>query len=149
MSIRIIVTAGIAAAIGVTIVSQRSGAQTPPAAPYTDGQASAGRAAYQTNCAACHAADLSGREGPQLAGGNFVAQWGDKTAGELIAFMRATMPPAAGASLPDQTYVNLAAFILDANGARPGNQALTTESNVSIRSVASGQRAAYLRPGAT
>ena len=56
--------------------------------------------------------------------------------------MRATMPPGAGGSLPDQTYVNLAAFILDANGARAGNQTLTTESNVSIRSVASGQRPA-------
>jgi alcohol dehydrogenase (cytochrome c) len=144
-----ILSAAIAAAIGVTIVSQRSGAQAPPAAPYTDGQASAGRAAYQTNCAACHAADLSGREGPQLAGGTFIAQWGDKTAGELMAFIRTTMPPGAGGSLPDQTYVNLAAFILDANGARPGNQALTVESNVPIRSVASGQRAAYLRPGAS
>lgn len=149
MRIRIIVGAAVAAVIGVTIISQRSGAQTPPAAPYTAEQASAGRGAYQTNCAACHAADLSGREGPQLAGGNFVAQWGDKTAGELIAFMRATMPPGAGGPLPDQTYVNLAAFILDANGARAGNQALTIESAVSIRSVASGQRAAYLRPGAT
>jgi alcohol dehydrogenase (cytochrome c) len=62
--------------------------------------------------------------------------------------MRATMPPGAGGSLPDQTYVSLAAFILDANGARPGDRALTTESNVAISSVASGQRAAYLQPGA-
>src|SRR5205823_2632233 len=75
----------------------------------------------------------------------------DKTTGDLIGFMRATMPPGAGGSLPDQTYVTLAAFILDANGARPGDRALSTEtgvSGVSIRSVAPGQRAAYLQPGA-
>ncbi len=130
------------------VVSQQSGAQQRPAGPYTAEQASAGRAAYQANCAACHAPDLSGREGPQLAGANFMTQWGDKTAGDLIGFMRATMPPGASGSLPDQTYVNLAAFILDANSARPGDRTLTADSGVSIRSVASGQRAAYLQPGA-
>ena len=56
------------------------------------------------------------------------------------------MPPGAGGSLPDQTYTNVAAFILDANSARPGAQALTAQSAVSIRSVASGQRAALAPP---
>ena len=124
-------------------------AQQPPAGPYTAAQATAGRAAYQTNCASCHAPDLSGREGPQLAGSNFIRQWGDKTAGELINFIRATMPPGAGGSLPDQTYTNVAAFILDANSARPGAQALTAQSAVSIRSVATGQRAALPTTPAT
>src|SRR5580692_6186249 len=92
-------------------------------AQYTAAQATAGRAASQTNCASCHAPDLSGREGPQLAGSNFIRQWGDKTTGELVGFIRATMPPGAGGSLPDQTYTNVAAFILDANSARPGDRA--------------------------
>jgi mono/diheme cytochrome c family protein len=109
------------------LVAQQRGAQQRPAGPYTAEQALAGRAAYQTSCAACHAPDLSGREGPQLAGGNFMAQWGDKTTGELIGFMRATMPPSGAAPLPDQTYINLAAFILDANSARPGDQTLTID----------------------
>ncbi len=118
-----------------------------PAGPYTQDQASGGRAIFQTNCASCHADDLNGREGPQLAGVNFLAQWGDRTAGELIGYMQSTMPP-GGAALPGASYLNLAAFILDANGARSGNQALTAASAVSIRSVASGQRAAYLQGGA-
>jgi alcohol dehydrogenase (cytochrome c) len=145
---RITLGTAVVAACGVMVVSQQGGAQQRPAGPYTAGQASAGRTDYQTNCAACHAPDLSGREGPQLAGANFMSQWGDKTTGDLIGFMRATMPPGAGGSLPDQTYINLAAFILDANSARPGDRALTTEAGVSIREVASGARAAYLRPGA-
>ena len=135
------------AASGMLLIAQPTGAPRPEA-PYTTAQASAGRAAYQTNCAGCHAADLSGREGPQLAGGNFMSQWGDRTAGELINFTRATMPPGAGGSLPDRTYVEIAAFLLDANSARPGNRALTADSNITLRSVASGQRAAYLQPGA-
>ncbi|MGD1093010.1 MAG: PQQ-binding-like beta-propeller repeat protein [Bryobacteraceae bacterium] len=136
------ILAAVAVACGVVILF----AQQRPAGPYTADQAAAGRAAYQTNCASCHAADLSGREGPQLAGSNFMDQWGDRTAGALINFMQSTMPP-GGAALPGDTYINLAAFILDANSARPGNQALTADSTAAIRSVASGQRAAYLQPG--
>jgi alcohol dehydrogenase (cytochrome c) len=135
------------AACGVMMTQQPGGAQQAAAGPYTAAQAQAGRAAYQGNCGACHAPDLSGREGPQLAGANFMSQWGTRTAGELIGFVRATMPPGAGGSLPDLTYIDLAAFILDANGARPGEQTLTAESAVTIASVASGRRAAYLQAG--
>src|ERR1700733_3050519 len=125
LNIRIALGTAVLAVCGLTILAQQNG-------PYTAAQAQAGRAAYQANCASCHAPDLSGREGPQLAGGTFMNQWGDKTAGDLIGFMRATMPPGAAGSLPDQTYINLAAFILDANSARPGDRTLTTESAISI-----------------
>lgn len=148
MNTRIVRGAAFIIAGGVMLVSQPGTAQQRPAGPYTAEQALAGRTAYQANCAACHAPDLSGREGPQLAGANFLSQWGDKTAGDLIGFMRATMPPGAGGSLSDQTYINLAAFILDANSARPGDRTLSSESGVAIGAVASGQRAAYLLPGA-
>src|SRR5215471_10340753 len=116
------------AACGVAILF----AQQRHAGPYTQDQAAAGRTLYQTNCASCHAGDLSGREGPQLAGSNFLGQWGDRTAGELINYIRFTMPP-GGAVLPGDSYLNLAAYILDANSARAGNQPLTAASNVSIR----------------
>src|SRR5580692_6262047 len=109
-----------AAACGVMILFARLlAAQLGPAGPYTQAQAAGGRSIYQTSCASCHASDLSGREGPQLAGANFLAQWGDRTAGELISFMQSTMPP-GGASLLGDSYVNLAAFLLDANSARTG-----------------------------
>jgi alcohol dehydrogenase (cytochrome c) len=125
------------AACGVVILF----AQQRPSGPFTADQVTAGRTAYQTNCASCHAADLSGREGPQLAGANFLGSWGDRTPAALINFMQSTMPP-GGAALSADTYINLAAFILDANGARAGNQPLTAASDMTIRSVASGQRAA-------
>ena len=136
----IIAIAATAGGIVVLFAQQRADG------PYTQDQAAAGGAIYQTNCASCHAADLNGREGPQLAGANFVTQWGPRTAGELVKYMQSTMPP-GGAPLPGDSYLNLAAFILDANGARGGNQALTAASKASISSVASGQRAAYLLKG--
>src|SRR5689334_19208905 len=144
LNIRLALAAAGLTACGLLLVAQ----QIRPAGPYTATQASAGRAAYQSSCASCHAPDLSGREGPQLAGGTFMNQWGGKTAAELINFMRATMPTGAAGSLSDQAYIDLAAFLLDANGARPGDRPLTVESNAAIRTVASGQRAAYLQPGA-
>ncbi|MEI9813619.1 MAG: PQQ-binding-like beta-propeller repeat protein [Acidobacteriota bacterium] len=116
-------------------------AQPRPAGPYTQAQAAAGRTVYQANCASCHAADLSGREGPQLAGSNFIAQWGPRTAGDLVTYIRSTMPP-GGANLPGDSYETLAAFILDANSAQPGTQSLTATSTVAIRTIASGQRSA-------
>src|SRR5947209_7881056 len=79
--------------VALLLVQQVLLAQQQAAGTHTEEQAASGRAAYQTNCAACHAPDLSGREGPQLAGANFIAQWGDKTAGDLVAYIRATMPP--------------------------------------------------------
>lgn len=139
MKHRIALGAAVTAACGM-IISQLAAQQREaqqPAGPYTAEQASAGRAAYQANCASCHAPDLSGREGPQLAGANFISQWGDKTVGDLIGFMRATMPPGAGGSLPDQTYINLAAFILDANSARPRKWCSRMSTIPSIRAPGS------------
>ncbi len=82
MKTRMMGAAVLAAACGMVILF----AQQRPAGPYTVEQVTAGRAAYSTNCASCHAADLSGREGPQLAGANFIGQWGDRTTDALINF---------------------------------------------------------------
>src|SRR5271156_2315662 len=109
-------------------------------APYTAQQAASGRTIYQGNCAICHVADLGGRnEAPQLAGSNFMGQWGDRTAGDLISFIEATMPPNNPRGLGEEAYLNLAAFILEANGARSGNQPLTAGVKIQIRSIATGK----------
>jgi alcohol dehydrogenase (cytochrome c) len=112
-------------------------AQQPAA--YTAQQAAAGRSIYQSNCAICHVADLGGRnEAPQLAGSNFIGQWGDRTTADLIAFIETTMPPNNPRGLGDEAYLNIAAFILEANGAHAGNQPLTAGAKVRIGSVATG-----------
>ena len=56
MKTRMILGAALAAVCGVVILF----AQQRPAGPYTAEQVAAGRAAFQTNCASCHAANLSG-----------------------------------------------------------------------------------------
>ncbi len=123
-------------AAGVMIVTAQQ--QGTAVAPYTAAQATAGRTVFQANCAACHGPDLAGRnDAPQLAGPQFVGTWGDRTVGELVGFMQAAMPP-GNTTLGEQNYLNIAAFILESNGARAGNQALTAASTVAIRTIATG-----------
>jgi alcohol dehydrogenase (cytochrome c) len=85
-------------------------------------QVEGGHALYNARCAMCHAADLGGHEGPQLAGPNFQQQWGSKTPSDLALYIKTRMPPGQ-ATLSDQDSFDLTAFILSANGVAAGEQA--------------------------
>ena len=101
-----------------------TGQQPTTTGPYTAAQADAGRTAYQANCAGCHGPDLGGRnDAAQLAGSLFMGSWGGRTTSDLLGFMQGSMPPGNPGGLGEATYLNIAAFILDSNGARPGTQA--------------------------
>jgi alcohol dehydrogenase (cytochrome c) len=114
--------------------------------PFVARQASAGRAAYQANCANCHLPDLAGRnEAPPLAGPNFMRVWGNRGAGALAQYIQASMPPQNRGGLSQEMGLNLAAFILEANGGRAGDQPLTPATGVPISSVTTGQMPASLR----
>jgi alcohol dehydrogenase (cytochrome c) len=76
-----------------------------------------------------------------LAGSDFLNQWGGRTASDLISFMRLTMPPGTQGSLGEQAYVNLAAFLLQSNGAPAGSQTLDANANFAIGSAATGRPA--------
>ena len=117
-----------------------AGAQA-PTAPFTAQQAAAGLLAYRTHCASCHLPDLGGaNEARPLAGADFMNVWAERTAQQLIAFTRLTMPSSPGVpgSLSEQVYVDITAFLLQANGARPGTEALTAASSAVIGDIADG-----------
>jgi len=110
---------------------------------YTAQQATSGSATYAANCAGCHAADLAGRgEAPELAGRNFMRSFGTRTISDLVAYMQRAMPPTNPGGLGADAYVQLAAFILQSNGAPAGAQALAANSSSLINSTATGQRPA-------
>ncbi len=116
------------------------GQQPAATGPYTAAQADAGRAAYQASCAGCHGADLGGRnDASQLAGSLFMGSWSNRTTADLVGFMQGAMPPGNAGGLGEATYLDIAAFILDSNGARPGAQPLTAVTKVSIGSIATGR----------
>jgi alcohol dehydrogenase (cytochrome c) len=128
-------------ALGISFASP--GKQSPSAGVYTAEQANAGRATFQTTCAACHLADLQGSmDAPQLAGGNFVNAWRTRTTADLFSRIRYTMPANNPGSLSDQDAINLAAFILQSNGASAGTTALTPDVKVPIGNIAKAAAAA-------
>jgi alcohol dehydrogenase (cytochrome c) len=116
--------------------------------PFTAEQAAAGRASYLVNCVGCHMPDLRGtNEARPLTGSDFINVWGARNAAQLIAYMQLTMPPAPATpgSLGAESYVNIAAFLLMANGATPGPNAMTAATDTRIGSIATGEFPAALR----
>ena len=108
-------------------------AQPPAAGAYVEAQAAAGREAYAQSCAACHLDNLRGGFGPPLAGPSFTAAWGARSAGALLEYVRGTMPPGAEGSLGDAAYLNIVAYLLQANGHAAGAEPVRADS---VRAVA-------------
>ena len=100
---------------------------------FSDAQAERGRASYVMACGYCHMDDLSGGGGdepglspPGLAGLGFLARWRDASVAELAGTIVATMP-LERPKLEPQTYVDIVAYLLHANGARPGIEELPVD----------------------
>ncbi len=107
--------------------------------PFTAAQASAGRAVYNSTCSSCHLPDMKGTfEAPPLAGANFMNTWRNRPVSDLFTRIRTSMPITNPGSLSDEDAANLVAYILQANGAKAGAQALTAETIVPIGAVTTG-----------
>jgi len=102
------------AAVGRTEVLAQEGATS--AGVFTEEQAARGKDAYGRECAACHLEDMLGDGiAPPLIGVPFSFRWADLTLGAMFEAIRATMPQGAPASLSPQSYVDIIAYMLDAN----------------------------------
>jgi len=108
--------------------------------PFTQAQVDAGRADYGANCAACHGPALEGGgEAPALTGATFKDHWAKGTTKELWQFISVSMPDGNPGNLSDDIYINVVAYILAVNGAKPGQAPFTKDSIVSIGAIADGQ----------
>ncbi len=108
---------------------------------FTAEQSAAGRTSYMANCAGCHMRDLRGdNESRPLTGADFMNTWGERSVAQLIAYTQLTMPPAPATpgSLGARAYTNIAAFMLEANGADAGSSELAADAATVIASVANG-----------
>jgi alcohol dehydrogenase (cytochrome c) len=102
---------------------------------YTSAQAERGQAAFGQYCVECHHATLRGSaHGPALADPGFRAKWSGQTTGDLVTYIRTqmatTVPPGTG---PD-VFVDLAAYVLQANGAAAGDEPLAADGKQSVGS---------------
>ena len=135
-------------------------AQQPADRPrvYTAEQAAAGQRELADNkfgtCSDCHATSLGGRFGdkgetpelsslpdnlqttirnnggrvPQLAGPKFLARWGARSTKDFSWEMMSRF----SGPLSEETQLNIMAYILQLNGALPGPQPLTRETDIEI-----------------
>src|SRR4051812_41071103 len=105
--------------------------------PFTAAQVDAGRAAYAANCAGCHRPDLTGSgEQVPLTGPSFMAAWGRRSIKEFYDDIHAQMPYGKPGSLDPATYRTITAFVMAANGAKPGTTAFDGSATARIDSLA-------------
>ncbi len=108
-------TAAFTALLGGATIALAQGAVPEPAVP-----AESAWADYAQHCAACHGADMVGGQfAPSLKGREFLVEWAGTPLSELYEYIRASMPPGQTGTLPDPTYMELAALILTENGGDP------------------------------
>jgi hypothetical protein len=95
---------------------------------FSAAQALRGQHAYLTSCAPCHQVTMAGGgPAPELAGDSFMTHWNGRTMADLYQRIQATMPQTAPQSLPPQTYIDIVAYILSANGLPAGTAELAAE----------------------
>ena len=113
---------------------------------YREEQADRGRALYMNVCASCHAKDLRGDStAPSLVDESFAFQWDDTTVSELFVRIRTLMPSDRPNSLPDTSYRDIVAFLLQANKFPPGEMDLDADADALGRILITSKRPATKR----
>ena len=123
--------------------SAKAGSRTPAVSPataqepttrrsvwdgvYTDEQAKRGETQYARNCESCHGSDLSGNqvdEIPGLVWDAFLTQWNERTLRDLYESVNRSMPRDKPKSLNARAYIDVIAYVLQANKFPSGTKEL-------------------------
>ena len=98
---------------------------------YSEEQAKRGKAVYSHSCSRCHTDTLKGADQiPPLIGDTFLSHWRGRRVKALFDRVRTTMPQGNPGSLRAQDYLDVIAFMLQANNFPPGSHELTTGSKI-------------------
>lgn len=96
---------------------------------YSEPQAARGAQAYALNCAQCHGADLTGTfEVPNLRG-YLIGRWSGASLGKLYGYIGSAMPLHAPGALSPESYADIVAYMLKANGLPAGARELPADAN--------------------
>lgn len=120
---------------GARLTQAQDTAKTVADRVYSDAQAARGASAYETSCANCHRADLGGNTGPPLREQRFAREFAGKDLKTLYTKVATTMPRNAPASLADEVYLDIVAYVLRENGFPAGPRELTSDGLDGIRVV--------------
>ena len=97
---------------------------------YTDAQAARGERQYARSCEHCHGPDLGGdpvTEIPALSLDSFMTSWGGKSVKDLFDTVKRSMPKDKPGSLGTGSYVDVVAYLLQANKFPSGARELPRE----------------------
>lgn len=94
---------------------------------YTAAQARHGQSVYERICAGCHRADLSGFNGPPLKGDLFMDRWREFNLNVLADLIQNTMPADNPGTLPKADYLDVLAYLFQANEIPAGKKPLTAD----------------------
>ena len=117
---------------GGEFYSQTTSGRTVRDGIYTSAQAMRGKDAFVTHCSSCHGADLTGRNGPALKGDAFLGPWLEDSLNALFKRLK-TMPPNNLEKPGDEVYLDLLAYILEANMFPGGSEELKVNLLETIR----------------
>lgn len=92
---------------------------------YTPEQAARGEGVYTSRCIGCH--EGQNGDGPQLMGKVFLDRWREDTLEPLFTFIKTSMPGDLPGGLDDRAYVDVTAYILQANGLPAGKTELHSD----------------------
>jgi mono/diheme cytochrome c family protein len=107
---------------------------------YNMEQATKGHSAYVASCGGCHRANLAGGgDAPALGGNGFISSFGNRSTKDLYKFIATSMPAGAPGSLGEEAYTNITAYLLYANGAKPGSSPFSKDTDVKVSSIADGK----------
>jgi len=128
---KLVLAACVIGAIAVPIAQAGTTARTVWDGVYSEAQAARGKAAYDAQCAFCHQSDLRGQGfAPGLIEDAFASRWQDGNLGDLFAIVKGTMPQDKPASLTDDQYAAIVAYLLQANRYPAGAQDLRPDPAV-------------------
>lgn len=98
-----------------------SNASNLPPASFAPAQATRGAKIYEETCGTCH-------QPGQLVGQTFVESWNDRRVWDFYSLVRATMPLDKPGGMKDQEYLDVVAYLLQANHAAPGRDSLAADT---------------------
>lgn len=104
-----------------------SNASTLPPASFLPSQASRGAELYKASCGTCH-------EAGSLVGQGFVESWNGRRVYDLYALIHSTMPLDKPGGLKDGEYLDVVAYLLQANRHVGGADSLRADT-VALRST--------------
>jgi mono/diheme cytochrome c family protein len=136
-SLRTILAASVAMAIGCAAVAARAASPLPQQADppkriwegvFTAEQAARGKSGFEISCSRCHNEALAGSErGPALKGSTFLSHWENDTLGGLFVKIRDTMPQNDVGTISESIKIDILAYVLQQNGFPAGSSALAPQ----------------------